>query len=93
MIFGLRVTACIELDKYNEFIKSIGSHSPQSPLSFFHIYANPIDERLLNIITESNSLEPLTDYIQSENFRAVVGLINKLGSLEGIKMEQYSESS
>lgn len=56
-------------------------------------WQSPRHRSRLNIITESYSLEPLTKYIQTESFRAVVGLINKLGSLEGIKMEQYSECS
>ena len=93
MMFGLRVIASIHRDKYSEFIESIGCHSPQSPLSFFHIYTYPIDEHLLNIITECSSLEPLTDYIQTQCFKDLVGVINLLGSLQGIKMEQYSKSS
>ncbi len=61
------------------------------PVKFFHLFEDEDtrDQRLLNIITECNSLEPLAEYIQAECFKKLVGVINQLGSLEGIKMEQY----
>ena len=90
-MFGVRIIAFIDTDKYYEFFQSIGSISPEKPISFFNVTEDPKDSRLLNITAECSSMEPLEAYLNTDIFKMLMSTINVLGSLEDVRLEKYSE--
>ena len=40
-MFGVRIIALIDTDKYYEFFQSVGSLSPEKPISFFNVNEDP----------------------------------------------------
>ena len=89
-MFGVRIIALIDTDKYYEFFQSVGSLSPENPISFFNVNEDPKDSRLLNITAECSSMEPLKAYLNTDRFKMLVSAIDVLGSLEDVRLESYS---
>ena len=89
-MFGVRIIAFIDTDKYYEFFQSVGSLSPEKPISFFHVNEDLKDSRLLNITAECNSMEPLKAYLHTDRFKMLMSAIDVLGSLEDVRLEKYS---
>ena len=85
---GVRISVRIPADKRHEFIQSVSSLSPNSPISLFHVYEDTKDRQLLNLTADCNSKEPLEEYLLSDRFKTLLGAINALGSLEEIRMDK-----
>ncbi len=93
VMLGMRIVVCIPTDKRHEFFQSVSSLSPEKPISLFHVHEDITDKRLLNLTAKCSNIEPMTSYLLSERFKALLGAINALGSLEEIRMDKSIQAS